>query len=330
MFSHIQMKLLHTNTKMMSTLLYRQYDETPMRLRIGETATLNSDHMQLVLAATPTTQDDKADPNANAPPRDDQADSQALAVSDSVCPPPKRAKIGSNILAQKHSAVVKLFQSKVVVGLLTKNESTGRYSSISIPISTMLNGADSSSGDVLNEVMRLNATIPLWGTMQESATHNFDVVTNDSAESNLRYERYRDAKEAFAHHLRIACKVHKLYGSQGKVFGIVAPTVSGVIAIGLSMKPLGATFNCRDSLQGYLRRSVELVPSSPPHSADERSKQRAAILDLCLGAKDDPSISCVAAQRRCILEYNLTGNWISGPSAFKGRLCEHSSEITFR
>ena len=144
--------------------------------------------------------------------------------------------------------------------------------------------------------------IPFWPSLQELFDLNFESATCDSADSNLKCERSLSQDRANFLRLLCRCQVHILSGIQGRIYAPCASTISGIIALALTLKPAGAVLRLRQALQRVITSSVNIVRASPPGAGDQRRVHRDHLLDLCL------SDSARNLQRRCMLSKLLTGS----------------------
>ena len=143
--------------------------------------------------------------------------------------------------------------------------------------------ADNSTAETLKYIKDTLEDVPGWMTFSQNFRIQLMAACLDSADSNLRYERFELLRQPEICRLTLACLVHRLHGVQAKVFAPVAPTVSGVIATALVMKAAGATYKFRQALETYLCQNVDIIPSLPPGPNDPRRQYSAKVLDLCLG-----------------------------------------------
>ena len=273
MFSHLVRLQESGRYKLLSSVLFKTYDETPLWTRCPE------DEAEELVSGSLLRLLDQHTPNAS---------------TYAAC----RTK--------KHERkLCKVYQISASLGVLCYDRVTQRYASLEMPVVCPLSMGDTNTADVLALLMRHALDMPFWSSLTDHCEHKFEACTNDSAESNLKYERYQDMVKPDTIRLRVACMIHLLHGIQGKTYKTVAKIISGILAMSLSMKPGGSTMKYRQCLEAYLMQHVEVIPSLAPGPNDFRFIYRKRILDLCLGP-------CFAdARRRLILETNLGGDWQS-------------------
>jgi hypothetical protein len=132
-----------------------------------------------------------------------------------------------------------------------------------------------------------------------------DVSVCDASSANLL------AEKALQHlffvgvpRLRMRCHIHRLHTITGKCFDLFDSSISGIIALGLSMKGGGSASRFRQCIATILEESAILAPNGcPPSPTSSARKFRTMLFDLCL-----PSTTNADRQRRFKLEYLFTGD----------------------
>ena len=150
---------------------------------------------------------------------------------------------------KNETKTAKVYQFRRVRAILLKDTTSGRFKSIEVPYSTTLGVADSSCAGNFKHLVDLQRDQPLWPSFRMQALLNFDLATSDSAASNLRYNCYETiALQHLSNHLRylFRCRVHIASNVTGSVYKVVAPTISGTMALSLAMNPGRATHKYRE------------------------------------------------------------------------------------
>jgi hypothetical protein len=132
---------------------------------------------------------------------------------------------------------------------------------------------------VLKTIIDRASDLPGWQTFADIFKLQMETSTVDAADSNLRFER-SEASTRSALRLTLLCQVHMLSNLQTRMYFPVSHTISGFLAVALTMRAGGATYKCRKALEDFLIDTVCVVPSRPPGKDDPRHIYRGSALIL--------------------------------------------------
>ena len=130
-----------------------------------------------------------------------------------------------------------------------------------IPLTCPLQGVDHATGETLKEAMQQTMDTPLYSDIEGLFPNKYELHRGDGAASNVR--AFAGLASAFdGASISTRCNAHIASTVTGRTYGTVPGLISGVIALGLSFKPGGATSVFRGVLREVLEASFEVV--SPP------------------------------------------------------------------
>jgi hypothetical protein len=181
------------------------------------------------------------------------------------------------------TSVSKLYQGVQSLCILCRDRTTKVFVSTEVPLTMPVFASDSSNADVLSVIIDRWEDLPMWTTLRSLFKTNWETVTCDGAESNLKCERSLYHSRTWATRLVTRCVIHLLSNVQGRVYLPVAPMISGTIALGLTLRNAGATASFRKKLQEIIRSSVLVVNSDPPGVDDPRTVRKCRLFDVCFG-----------------------------------------------
>lgn len=201
----------------------------------------------------------------------------------------------------------KLYQAALRIAFAVRDVRDGRFLSVEVPLITPLLVADTNSADVLAHIMGKMSDIPMLEPLLESFKLRCRTANCDSAESNMKYQRFEACQDLRALCFTIRCRVHILSTIQGKAYLPCGWAISGLIALALAMQPSGAVFKLRRILEQHLRDNVVVFASEPPGPTDPRTVRRDALLQVCLGGPGSGKPR--EQKRRLVLETLCNGDW---------------------
>eukprot|EP00974_Lingulodinium_polyedra_P069953 6768355-Lingulodinium_polyedra.AAC.1 len=133
-----------------------------------------------------------------------------------------------------------------------------------MPIPCALQFADRSTGAATKSIVDEQAFLALYSPLTDLFSMEVDCRTIDSAASNLCCEAERSRQNPAAWSLVLPCQVHTLSNIQGRSYCAVSRLMSGLISLGLAMRPAGSTTAFRQavayvlSLAGRLPRVLAI------------------------------------------------------------------------
>jgi hypothetical protein len=163
-------------------------------------------------------------------------------------------------------------------------DATKRFSIVEIPLTCPLQLTDSACGESLVALYKEQIYVPLLDACRKAFTRCVDLTINDSAKSNVRAENGLVNEKEKRSRLRFGCQIHHVSIVQGKTYGMICPTVSGMIAFSLAQMPAGSVCKLRDVIALVICESTICADGLPPAADDQCMVRRNALLDLCLGA----------------------------------------------
>lgn len=171
------------------------------------------------------------------------------------------ARTATSLLGGRtETQIVKVLQSEYVLGFLVQSVQDGRYMLINSPMSCPLQATDSETAEALHHMHAEQMFVPQMDSLSKQFKYRIELSTCDSGSANLKFEAIAaHAAMPGSMYLRQGCEIHNLSRVQVRTFDIVAPVLSGAIALALACKGGGKTQALRLVLVDILKAHLQCM-----------------------------------------------------------------------
>lgn len=139
---------------------------------------------------------------------------------------------------QKQNA--KIVQLDMAVAMVLHDKASDTYLILEVPLAMPLETVSPCNAQTMHECLRRAGDVPLLQTLQARFEFVSVASVNDSSSVNILAERtIQFMTQPHVPRLRIPCQIHKLHTTTGALFLLFDNMISGIVALGLSMKPGG-------------------------------------------------------------------------------------------
>jgi hypothetical protein len=226
---------------------------------------------------------------------------------------PTQLRVRDGTAAKPVKSTVKVLQTESSSCLLLRRE--GAYLMSCFRNITWLQALERNTAECIRAAVLMFATLP---SAVDLFLFKVRVTTTDRYGANFRAENAIWKESNGWLKLHLPCHVHIIAGGQKSSFDVIYSTISGVVNLGLAMRPAGTVDKLRRCLSKYFSESIVLCYGDPP------ANDLQTVLDLYLpvGSEElaahefsplafaylEGSAKLVDVSRRALLRYFLRGN----------------------